>query len=142
MPAYDVREPIDVFEVRRRARALSGDLGFTRQACLELELVVSELATNILKYGVRGSIVLRPIHDPARGGGFEIVARDEGPPFRDVSCALRDGHDDSGPISVTDLVRRGGLGTGLGAVLRMTDHLHVEPDPPGKRVVVRRYLTP
>jgi anti-sigma regulatory factor (Ser/Thr protein kinase) len=142
MPAYEVRDPIDVYEVRRRARVLCDGLGFSHHACLELALVVSELATNILKYGVRGSIDVRAIRDVVRGRGVELVARDEGPAFRDVSSALLDGHDDRGPIDPGAWARRRGLGTGLGAVVRLTHHLHVEPGPIGKRIVVRRYLTP
>jgi anti-sigma regulatory factor (Ser/Thr protein kinase) len=141
----EVREALDVFHARRRVRELCSSVGFPRQAALELELVASELCTNILKYGVRGSLHVRHACDPDRGVFVEIVARDEGPPFHDLESALRDGCDDRGPIDPGALTRRGGLGTGLGTVMRFTHTLTVDEDPmshrvsQGKRITVRRY---
>jgi anti-sigma regulatory factor (Ser/Thr protein kinase) len=139
---YAVTESLDVFEVRRRATLLADRVGFARNACLELALVVSELATNILKYGARGSIELRTLRDRRRGVGIEVIARDEGPPFADLSIALRDGCDDCGPIDAASVPERGGLGAGLGAVVRFSHELRVEPEATGKRIVVTRYLAP
>ena len=101
---------------------------------------MSELASNIVKYGVRGSIGIEDIWDPHCGPGITIVAEDIGPPFHDLAMAIKDGFDDRGPIDPALLLRRGGLGTGLGAVIRLTDSFHVEPLPLGKRVCTLRYL--
>jgi anti-sigma regulatory factor (Ser/Thr protein kinase) len=70
----------------------------------------------------------------------EVVARDQGPPFRDLGIALRDGCDDRGPIDAALLGRRQGLGSGLGAVARFTHALSVEAEPNGKRIIVTRYV--
>ena len=139
MAPYPVREPIDIYEVRRRVQFVGGQAGFSRHDCLELALVASELSTNILKYGVRGDIDVRVIRDTERGVGLELVAHDEGPPFRDLESALKDGCDDSGPIDAATLIQRGGLAAGLGAVVRFTHELRVETEPIGKRIIVRRY---
>jgi anti-sigma regulatory factor (Ser/Thr protein kinase) len=74
--------------------------------------------------------------DPRRAAAAMVVvtARDAGPPFRDLATALRDGHDDRSPIDPAVLVQRGGLGTGLGAVLRLTDRLEVRQEPTGKEI--------
>jgi anti-sigma regulatory factor (Ser/Thr protein kinase) len=135
----DVREPLDVFDARRRVRELCSDVGFPHFAGLELELVASELCTNILKYGVRGSLAWRHAHDAELGAFIELVARDEGPPFFDLASALKDGCDDRGPIDAVTLTRRGGLATGLGTVVRFTHSFSVDPEPGGKRITVRRY---
>jgi anti-sigma regulatory factor (Ser/Thr protein kinase) len=140
MTSYEVREELDVYDARRGVTALGARLGFPRLVCIELAIVVSELCTNILKYGVRGSIEMRGIRDDRRGLGVEVVARDQGPPFRDLGKALCDGCDDRGPIDAALLGRRQGLGSGLGAVARFTHALSVEPEPNGKRIVVRRYV--
>ncbi|NUP08209.1 MAG: hypothetical protein HOW73_19340 [Polyangiaceae bacterium] len=139
--ACDVREPLDVFDARRRVRQLCESIGFPKQAGRELELVASELCTNILKYGVRGNLRLRHIRDPRRGVGIEVVAQDEGPPFHDLSIALADGCDDRGPIDAAAFARRSGLGTGLGTIVRFTHALSVEQAPVGKRITVRRYAS-
>jgi serine/threonine-protein kinase RsbT len=123
MPRYEVRDPIDIYEPRRAIRAFGSGLGFSRNACQELSIVISELTSNILKYGVRGSIEFQAFTDPEHGAGMLVLARDCGPPFRDLKLALQDGYDDRGPIDPLLLLTRGGLGTGLGAVVRLTDSL-------------------
>ncbi len=139
--ACDVREALDVFEARRRVRELCSRVGFSHHVALELELVASELCTNILKYGIRGSLRFRHAREADGAAFFEIVAHDEGPQFHDLSSALRDGHDDRGPIDPGAVIRRGGLGTGLGTIVRLTHSLSVEPESVGKRIIVRRYAT-
>ena len=141
MVAYRVSEPLDIYQARREVQVLAARLGFAPTVGHELALVVSELCTNILKYGIRGSIDLRSIRDPAHGVGIEVVARDEGPPFHDFALALLDGHDDQGPVDASTLMARGGLASGLGAVRRLTDVLLVEPESAGKRVIARRFRT-
>lgn len=134
-----VREHLDVYSARRRVRELGERAGFPHQAQLELEIVASELCTNILKYGLRGSLRARSGHDPERGPFIEVVAQDEGPPFHDLASAIRDGCDDRGPIDPNDVGRRSGLGAGLGAIVRFTHTFAVEPEAVGKKVIVRRY---
>jgi len=115
-------------------------IGFDRRASTELAIAVSELASNIRKYGVHGEITVEPIDDPKRGEGLRIVASDEGPPFRDFETALQDGCDDRGPLDPVTFLVRHGIGAGLGAVKRFTDSITLEPTPEGKRIVVVRYV--
>ncbi len=67
---------------------------------------------------------------------------DHGPPFRSLESALQDGHDDQGPIDPVDMLKRRGIGGGLGAVVRFTHSLCVEEQDGGKRIVAVRYLRP
>jgi serine/threonine-protein kinase RsbT len=137
---YSVREALDVYEPRRAIQALGRELGFERKDCHELAIVLSELVSNIVKYGVSGSVSMEKVVDARHGPGVAIVAEDVGPPFFDLAMAVQDGYDDRGPIDPVKLLRRGGLGTGLGAVVRLTDSFHVEPLPKGKRVRVTRFV--
>ena len=57
-----------------------------------------------------------------------------------VREALRDGHTATGPIPLEERLRRRGLGSGLGAALRLSDRLVQEPLPKGKRIVATRFL--
>jgi serine/threonine-protein kinase RsbT len=139
MPTYEVREAIDLYAPRQGARTVGERLGFGRGDCQELAIVVSELTSNILKYGVRGSIAVDQIDEAPHGVGIVVIARDQGPPFHDLELALRDGYDDRGPIDPATLLKRGGLGTGLGAVLRLTDSFEVRNLPVGKAIQVIRY---
>jgi len=141
MPIFQVRESVDLYGPRRAVRDFGATLGFSRSDCQELAIVVSELTSNILKYGIRGSIEFGPTHMPTQGAGILVIARDIGPPFFDLQLALRDGYDDRGPIDPGTLLRRGGLGTGLGAVQRLTDGLKVEYGAKDKAIEVVRYIS-
>jgi anti-sigma regulatory factor (Ser/Thr protein kinase) len=140
MSSYVVREALDVYGLREAVGKLAAELGFQRRECAELLIVVSELCSNIVKYGVRGSFEFEPHVDPDLGVGIAIVAHDVGPAFRNFKLALRDGYDDQGPIDPGALMKRGGLGIGLGAVRRLTDSLSVDHTPNGKSIRVVRYL--
>lgn len=134
-----VREPLDVFLARWAVQRVAAQIGFAKTAAGELAIVVSELSTNILKYGVRGEITLARVDDLTRGAAIEITAEDEGPPLADLELALRDGWGDRGPIDPSHL-RRGGIGAGLGAIRRLTDEFEYRPGGPRKSFRVVRYL--
>ncbi|HVT18781.1 MAG TPA: ATP-binding protein [Thermoanaerobaculia bacterium] len=146
---YPVRAPEDVAIARNQAQRLARELGFGRKRAAEIAIVVSELASNIVKYGVRGEIALalaaaeESRDGPGKGRGeLMVVARDAGPPIHDLATAMRDGCDDRGPIDPAILLRRGGLGTGLGAVVRLADHFeyrHAEACAAGKEIRVGFY---
>jgi serine/threonine-protein kinase RsbT len=99
----------------------------------------SELSSNIIKYGKYGYLELSMVFD-GLAKGVSLVARDFGPPFRDLETALRDGCDEQGPIDPAAILKRGGIGAGLGAVIRLTNSFSVEPEVDGKRIVAIRYL--
>jgi anti-sigma regulatory factor (Ser/Thr protein kinase) len=121
-----IAESLDVFVARWAAQQVAASLGFGNGACQELAIVVSELATNIVKYGVRGTIAVQGLIDPRHGAGIELVAEDEGPPIADLAMAMQDGCGAAGPIDPATQWRRGGIGAGLGAVLRLTDRFEYE----------------
>ena len=100
MHAFQVRTSLDVFAPRQAALELARQLGFPRHERHEVAIAVSELASNIVKYGVRGSIEISTVRDARHGIGLSIVARDVGPPFRNLAMALQDGCDDNGPIEL------------------------------------------
>jgi anti-sigma regulatory factor (Ser/Thr protein kinase) len=138
---FRIDHEVDIFAARREARELATELGFDRRTATELAIVVSELGSNIIKYGVRGGVTVDAIEDPDRGVGVRIVAADHGPPFRDFTTALKDGCDDRGPLNPDTFLKRHGIGAGLGAVTRFSDSVTLEPAADGKRIVVVRYLT-
>jgi anti-sigma regulatory factor (Ser/Thr protein kinase) len=140
MSRHTVREALDVYALREAVGKLALELGFQRRERAELLIVVSELCSNIVKYGVRGWLDLERHHDAVLGVGIAIAAHDVGPAFRDLEMALRDGCDDRGPIDPGVLMKRGGLGIGLGAVRRLTDVLTVDYEQEGKAIRVIRYL--
>ena len=139
MPKHEVRDFVDVVHVQVLTKRFSAMLGFSTRECGELAIVASELSSNILKYGPPGSIELEALEDPG-GSGITVIARDNGPPFRNLELALQDGWDDVGPIDPLSMFRRKGMGGGLGAVVRLTHKMTVIPAEQGKSIVTVRYL--
>ena len=138
--AIAVTTDIHVFAARAAVRVRAGEVGFGRIQCDELAIVASELASNILKYGVRGEITVEGVMDPGAGPGLRIDARDVGPAFHDLAMALQDGCGDRGPLDPATMFRRKGLGSGLGAVVRFTDSFEHHQEEGWKRIVVVRYV--
>jgi anti-sigma regulatory factor (Ser/Thr protein kinase) len=132
--------PADVVLSARLTRQFAAACGFPSRASTELGIVAAELSSNVLKYGVRGHLVLDEITHERRGSGLSVAAVDEGPPFHDFEGALRDGFDEHGPIDPAKLVGRGGIGAGLGAARRLTHEIGWEPLAQGKRVWTIRFL--
>jgi serine/threonine-protein kinase RsbT len=113
--------------------------GFTGIAIEELVLVVSELVSNALKYGGGGQLELTHVDDETRGSGITISVEDTAPPF-DLERALPDGHDARGQIDPAHIFGRRGIGAGLGAVMRLTEGVRLEPTVRGKRLVATRFV--
>jgi anti-sigma regulatory factor (Ser/Thr protein kinase) len=137
---YRVRSIIDRFVVRRQVREHARAVGFSRLGCEELVVVASELCTNIVKYGVQGTLAVERLEDPRRGTGLLLCAEDCGPPFFDFGRAIEDGSDDHGEIPPESLYGRRGIAAGLGAVQRFSHFLWHEPFEGGKRVCAARYV--
>jgi anti-sigma regulatory factor (Ser/Thr protein kinase) len=98
-----------VAHARRSAVALAQSLGFSERVQADVALVVSEAATNILKYARSGEIHLAPYsnHADHSVSGIEIVAVDRGPGIVNVEAARKDGFSTGGS-----------LGAGLGTMER------------------------
>ncbi|HVJ90590.1 MAG TPA: ATP-binding protein [Labilithrix sp.] len=128
-----------VYAARSMLRAFATQVGFEREVVEELVIVVSELASNILKYGERGSIEFSVVERDTGMRGISIVAEDMTPPF-DLIGSMRDGYDARGKLDAASVFSRGGIGAGLGAVGRLSDSVELVPQEKGKRIVVRRFL--
>ena len=139
---FRVESDLDVFDARRRADRLARDLGFSRHDCGLLTLVVSELGFNIVRHAVRGRIALGQVASDERGPGVRVDASDEGPAIPDLQLAMRDRHDGAGPIDPMLLLRRSGIGSGLGAIVRLTHEFSYERTASGNRFTVVRYRSP
>ncbi|MEI6762244.1 MAG: ATP-binding SpoIIE family protein phosphatase [Betaproteobacteria bacterium] len=81
--------------------------------------VVSELATNIVKYAGQGVIRLQALEQEGKFG-VRVEAIDQGPGIPDLETALKDGFSTGGT-----------LGLGLPAVRRLTDNLNISCPPGG-----------
>jgi anti-sigma regulatory factor (Ser/Thr protein kinase) len=117
MIAVEMREQSQVAEARRRALSLAENVGLGEQRRGRLAIVVTEACTNILRHGGGGEILLAADIEP-EGGRVDVIALDRGPGMANVQESMRDG------ISTAD-----GPGTGLGAIMRQSDHCDVYSRP-------------
>jgi len=104
-----VIERSDVAEARRACIARATGLGFDESDAGRVAIVASELATNLVKHGGGGEILLG-VEENGDGSGIELIALDKGRGMADVAQCLRDGYSTAGSA-----------GTGLGAMERQSD---------------------
>jgi anti-sigma regulatory factor (Ser/Thr protein kinase) len=94
--------------------------------CGAVGVVVTELASNLSKYGSDGRVLLQVLRRRS-GRCLEVLAVDSGPGMSDVQRCLRDGFS-----------TRGTPGTGLGAVRRMATEFDIHSIPGAGTVVMAR----
>ena len=138
--AFTIQERTGVVVAASQAQRFALRCGLPARRATELAIVVSELASNIVKHGVRGEIRLFWNPDTPPHGEIIVEAHDVGPPIHDLKMAMTDGWDDRGPIDPAHTLRRGGLGTGLGAIERLADKLEYRDEPEGGKVITARFL--
>jgi anti-sigma regulatory factor (Ser/Thr protein kinase) len=124
--AITIDEATQVGQARRSAQQLAADAGFDESDVGRVSLVVTELASNVIKHGHGGVVYLRAI--PGRQAqGMEVIAVDRGPGFNLATC-LPDGFS-----------TRGTNGIGLGAVVRQAQVMDVYSDSRGSVVLARLF---
>jgi anti-sigma regulatory factor (Ser/Thr protein kinase) len=121
---FPVGDPSRVGEARRHAAQLAADCGLDEVEAGRLALVVTELATNLLRHAKKGRLWLAG--RPARRE-VEVIAVDEGPGIANVERSMGDGFSTGGTP-----------GTGLGAVRRLAQHFDLHSTVPQGSVILAR----
>jgi serine/threonine-protein kinase RsbT len=102
--------------------------GFGTNACAELALAVSEIAQNVIRYGVRGEA---HFFRPNGNGVFKVVIEDEGPGIRNLETAMKKGFSTA----------KGSLGIGLDVARRSVDEFSIKTNrEEGTEVVLQKFL--
>jgi serine/threonine-protein kinase RsbT len=136
---FCIATELDVFDARRGADRMARGAGFTRADAGFVTLIVSELGYNIVRHGGGGHISLDVSAHAEHGAALRIVAQDHGPEIKDFALASLDGHDGLGPIEPSLLISRAGIGSGLGAIVRLSHELRYEHRDSGNVFTVTRY---
>ncbi|MEW2260720.1 ATP-binding SpoIIE family protein phosphatase [Streptomyces sp. NPDC047869] len=114
---------------RRTGGRLARSIGLGEERVAQVELCVTEMATNILRHAEDGALALHVVRSRDRAA-VECLALDTGPGIHDVGTALRDGTSGAGT-----------LGIGLGAIARAADSFGVHTLPGRGSVVHTRFWT-
>jgi anti-sigma regulatory factor (Ser/Thr protein kinase) len=109
----EVSESSQTGEARRMAAELAQNLQLGEIRSGAAALAATEMATNLLKHAGNGTMLLQRVQENGNSG-LRLIAIDNGPGIADVTRALEDGHSTAGS-----------LGTGLGAVRRVSDVFEV-----------------
>lgn len=125
-----VADKSQVAEARRDVSDLARRIGLAQERIDQLSIVVTELATNLLKHGGGGNIYAGPCHD-ADGSGLELLALDRGPGMTDANRCMQDGYSTAGSP-----------GTGLGAIARLADIVHIYSRPGQGCAIMARFVEP
>jgi len=119
LAAFRIHDRSNVAEVRRAAGARARSLGWSDTACGETEIVVTELATNLVKHA-RDGVVALTSDEAVKDGPLFVVAIDRGPGIADLTRSFADGFSTAGSS-----------GTGLGAIRRLSFQTDVLSAPDG-----------
>lgn len=121
-----IEETSQIGHARRTVQRRAEQLGFDETDAGRVALVVTELASNVLKHAERGELHVRDLPGE-QVAGIEIVAVDRGKGF-DLHNCLVDGHSTSGT-----------QGIGLGAISRLADVFDAYVDHRGAVLLARLY---
>lgn len=109
--AFAVTEQSQIAQPRRTVLWLADQLGFSEARAGRAALIVTELASNLVKHAQAGEILLQPIgRDSSDADSIRIVALDKGPGLQNAVQSRADGFSTAGT-----------LGHGLGAAQRQAD---------------------
>jgi anti-sigma regulatory factor (Ser/Thr protein kinase) len=121
-----VTEPSQPAAARRVAVALAQDADMDETSVSHVALVVTELATNLVKHAKGGELLMRRLGAEGQDG-IEVLSLDKGPGMSSVGLSLGDGYSTAGSP-----------GTGLGAVLRTAGEFDVYSLPGKGTLAVAR----
>ena len=119
----EIIEQSQVADARRRVGRLALEAGLSEQSQNRLAVISTELATNLLKHTGKGGKILMQVLREDDLFGVELYSIDSGCGMNIDDCVI-DG------VSST-----GTLGTGLGAIKRMSDECEIYSSPGAGTVV-------
>jgi anti-sigma regulatory factor (Ser/Thr protein kinase) len=111
-------------DARRQIQGAAEDLKMTETRCGVIALAATEMATNLVKHAGGGHLLVQKLTQDEHSG-LRLISVDKGPGIRDVGHALSDGHSTAGS-----------MGTGLGAIRRLSHAFDVYSIP-GAGTVIR-----
>jgi anti-sigma regulatory factor (Ser/Thr protein kinase) len=117
MRAVAVTESSQIAAARRAATDMALALGAAETAAGKVAIVATELATNLIKHGGGGELLVSSYQDGA-DAGVELIALDRGRGIANLQECLRDGYSSAGSA-----------GHGLGAIRRQSRTMEVATWP-------------
>jgi anti-sigma regulatory factor (Ser/Thr protein kinase) len=108
-----VHERSYVAGAKKEIHRLAVQAGFGQKKIDEIDILVSELTSNLVRHATEGEILVGIVSD-WRGTSLELIGIDSGPGISDPERMMQDG-----------VSTKGTLGHGLGAIRRLSDHFEI-----------------
>ncbi len=125
-----INDEYALYTVRSRVMERANRIGMPKQCVNELEIIVRELVSNVLKHSRKRGHVIISHSTEGKNPDLVIDVVDQGPGFEDFEKALEDGYSSSGS-----------LGAGLPTVLRFAEHVElVRSGPNGSHIRVHKSM--
>src|SRR5687768_7569649 len=102
-------DPSHIGEARRCTRELAESLQGSNQLIGNISIVVTEIATNLIKHAKQGEIIAQLLGGEHGPVGLEILGIDRGPGITNIGLSMKDGYS----------TVKGSAGIGLGAIQRL-----------------------
>jgi anti-sigma regulatory factor (Ser/Thr protein kinase)/serine/threonine protein phosphatase PrpC len=122
-----VVDPADVAAARRLAGSWARQHKFQPLQEHRVELVATEMATNLVKYAAEGRFLVS-LGSHRSAPVLDLLSLDSGPGMGDAETHLADGSSTGSS-----------LGGGLGAMARVSDAFDIHSERPGGTVVIARF---
>ncbi|WP_428662828.1 ATP-binding protein [Runella sp.] len=110
---YKVEDRSYVSFIKREIHNIVIQAGFSSMRAGEVDIIVSELTSNLIKYANGGELIYR-LSEEGDNKTFEIFCMDDGPGTNDITKMMRDGASSANT-----------LGHGLGAIKRLSDFFQI-----------------
>jgi anti-sigma regulatory factor (Ser/Thr protein kinase) len=125
-----VTDPTHAGEARRHAAEYAERTNLGERERGSLAIVVTEIATNLVKHAGNGTIVLEAVAENG-SSGVRVLGLDKGTGIRDLTTALRDGYSTAGTG-----------GNGLGAIKRLSNAFDIYTAPGLGTAVLAEFWPP
>ena len=118
-----------VTDVRINIRRMCEEYGFSPHSLGEIDLISTEMATNLIKHdALLGKIRYRIIDADTGCPVLELISEDEGPGIDSPEDAVEDGY--------TSVI--GSMGVGLGSIKRLSDAFEMDTSSSGTTITIRK----
>jgi anti-sigma regulatory factor (Ser/Thr protein kinase) len=110
--SFNIEDRSYLANLKREVHRLSVQCGLNEKKVAEVDIVVAEIGSNIIKHAGGGEVLVMLTDQPQPA--IEIIGIDAGPGINDLARMMQDG------VSTVNT-----LGQGLGAIKRLSDFLQV-----------------
>lgn len=129
--SFFVNERSEIYQLKKNINKLSQRVGLSENQQAKLDIIIAEITSNFLKHATApGEVLYRPIRWEGVSLGIEIIGIDHGPGMDNVGHLMEDG------ISTTRT-----MGTGIGAIKRLSDEFDIYSSPGWGTLLLSRMLT-